>query len=150
MPAKKFIFAISVMKKNGLITIILLLLLSLLISLLANIYLLSTNKQNNSQSISSKTLECLDLWERKKERLFGDEVGNYRVIFNSDINTCLVGNIFYEGKRYTNNPKYFIFVIDLNTDEILLAYQVFGDEIYDGVMSREDAIKKYKGFGLKY
>jgi len=97
----------------------------------------------------SKTSECLDLWEKKKERLFGNEIGNYRVIYNTKLGTCLAGNIYDQKMNTGFGDKYFIFVIDLVTDKVLLSYQTRGDVFEDGGVTWDEAIEKYKSFGLR-
>ncbi len=133
--------------KNSFKTITIFLLIALLVSLYFNYSFF--NKKNNGEFIATKTLECLELWEKKKSRLFGNEIGNYRVIFNPKLNTCLAGNIYDQKMNTREGDKYFIFVIDLITDETLLSYLTHGNEMeYDGV-KWEDAIKEYESYGLK-
>lgn len=124
------------------------LLIALLISLYFN-YNFYTQK-DNINAIAAKTLDCLKLWDKKKDRLFGNEIGNYRVIYSSKLNTCLAGNIYDQKMITGEGDKYFIFVVDLITDETLMSYLTHGDimEEDDGV-KWEDAIKEYENYGLK-
>jgi hypothetical protein len=92
----------------------------------------------------------MELWEKKKERLFGEEIGNYRVIWSQKFNTCLAGNIYNAPTYFNGGQKsYSIFIIDLLTDETLFSFMLSGDEQEDGGMTFEGAIKKYESFGLK-
>jgi len=107
-------------------------------------------KELDTQSIASKTLECLELWGLKKERYFGEEIGNYRVIYNKELDTCLVGNIYDQKMNTGYGDKYFIFVMDLITDEVLFSYLTRGDfESLDETIEWEEAIEKYESFGLR-
>ena len=91
----------------------------------------------------------MELWDKKKDKLFGDEIGNYRVIFSQKLNTCLAGNIYNQKLNTGSGDKYFIFVIDLVTDETLLSYQTFGSENVDNGMTLSEAMEKYESYGLK-
>lgn len=133
--------------KNPFKAIAIFLLIALLVSLYFNYNF--SSKKSNSESIATKTLECLELWDKKKDRLFKNEIGNYRVIFNSKLNTCLAGNIYSQKMNTGEGDKYFIFVIDLITDETLLSYLTHGDEMEDDGVKWEDAIKEYESYGLK-
>lgn len=134
------------MKKYRIIVIILLFLLGI------SLYFNFQYSNKTDEFTGDKTLACLELWEKKKERIFGDEIGNWRVIYNQKLDTCLAGNIYDE---YMNtglnkdNSLYFIFVIDLITDENLLSYQVRGDKMEDNGLTWDNAIKKYEDFGLR-
>ncbi len=112
--------------KNSKNIIIILLVILLGISVYFNFSL-----DSNRLSAVDETLKCIELWEKKKDRLFGNEIGNYRVIWNKDLNTCLAGNIYDEYMNTGEGDKYFIFVIDLLTDEVLLSYQTYGSEMKD-------------------
>ncbi len=131
------------MKNNKNIIIILLVIL-LGISVYFNFSL-----NNNRLSVADETLKCIELWEKKKDRLFGYEIGNYRVIWNKNLNTCLAGNIYDEYMNTGEGDEYFIFVIDLITDEVLLSYLTHGDEMEDNGLTWENAIKQYENFGLR-
>jgi len=64
------------------------------------------------------TLQCAQLYDLKKARYWGDEVGNDKYAFNESLNTCLALNIHlnYETGRY------FAMVIDVVSDRTLLYY----------------------------
>lgn len=132
--------------KNPFKIVSVLLFIVLLISLFFNWQLYT---KNSNEFIADKTLDCLKLWEQKKDRLFGTEIGNYRVIYNPKLNTCLVGNIYTQKINTGSGNKYFIFVIDLITDKTLLSYLAHGNDLEDNGISWEEAIKKYEDFGLK-
>lgn len=83
---------------------------------------------------------------KEEKKLFSDHIGNYRVIYNKDLKTCIVGNIYTS--RVTG--AYSIFVIDLITDEILFSYLVYKGEFEDKEgMTNGEAIKRYEEFGLR-
>ncbi len=124
----------------------------LIILLGASVYFNITSN-NKKISVTDETLKCIELWEKKKDRIFANEIGNYRVIWSEELNTCLAGNIYDEYMntgRDDEYAKYFIFVIDLLTDEVLLGYQVRGDAMEDSEgVKWEEAIKQYENFGLR-
>ena len=109
------------------------------------------NQNSNDEFIANKTLKCIELWDKKKDRLFGNEIGNDRVIYNSKLNTCLAGNIYYHQETNTgigDKFQHYISVIDLITDKTLLGYYET-DKIKDKDITWQEAIKKYEDFGLE-
>lgn len=107
------------------------------------------NFSKDRPSVAQETVHCLELWEQKKDRYFGEEIGNYRVIFNKDLDTCIAGNIYNETKQFGNKDKYFIFVIDLLTDETLFGFQLLGEEETDDGVTQSEAWDVYRSYGLK-
>jgi hypothetical protein len=110
------------------------------------------------KDIPAQTLVCMDLWEKKKDRLFEGELGNYRVIYNSKLKTCLVGNIYTSAsgsENYCGND--FIFVIDLVSDKNLLSFMLNTKEVEELSLEKyieknnewDEALKKYEEFGLR-
>lgn len=131
------------MKEKNKSTIIILLTIIFLVSLYFNFF------DNDKINIVAITTECIELWEKKKERAFGNEIGNYRVIYNTKLDTCIAGNIYDQHMNTGFGDKYFIFVIDLVTDKVLLSYQTFGDDTEDEGVTWDEAIKEYESFGLR-
>ena len=109
------------------------------------------NKEKQEQLKMDKQLKCMELWEKRKERLFGTEIANYKVIYNDKLKTCIVGNIYDEYMNTGMNKdksKYFIAAVDLMNNRFLMHYITYGDEMEYNGMTFERAIKKYEEFGL--
>lgn len=64
------------------------------------------------------SLQCAQLYELKKTRLWGDEVGNDKYRFDESMNTCIALNIHNDSEA----GRYFAMVVDLVSDRTLLYY----------------------------
>lgn len=72
----------------------------------------STQKDNAIEA----TLQCAQLYELKKERYWGRNIGNNKYLFSRDLNTCLALNIHND----SDAGRYFAMVLDMVTDKSLL------------------------------
>lgn len=81
---------------------------------------------NDTVSIVDETLKCLEVWEKKKNKYFDNEIGQYGVIFNENLNTCLAFNLHINFQT----DYYFGMVIDLLTDKVLVSYSSDPQGIY--------------------
>lgn len=102
------------------------------------------SENENSDSIIDKTLKCAQLYEIKKGKYWGDEIGQSKYLFNKDLNTCLALNIYY-------NPQtkdYFAMVMDMSIDKSILYYDSEQKGFYVEGGKRIDC--KYSYNYLKY
>jgi len=81
-------------------------------------YVIFLPKEKIKDNVITETKSCLEIFEKKKDRYFKGEIGQYGVIFNEKLNTCLVFNIY---KNFTTE-EYYAMVIDMITDKTLLYY----------------------------
>ena len=77
-------------------------------------------KSENKSAVSAvdETLKCAQLYELKKGKYWGDEIGQSKYIFNKDLNTCLALNIY----NNFQTKDYFAMVMDMSNDKSLLYY----------------------------
>ena len=80
--------------------------------------LLYKSENKNSVSIIDETLNCARLYELKKSKYWGDEIGQSKYIFNKDMNTCLALNIYNNFRT----KDYFAMVMDMTNDKTFLYY----------------------------
>lgn len=73
---------------------------------------------NQSTDAISNTLKCNELYELKKSKYWGNEIGQNKAIYNSDLNTCLALNIY----NNFDTEEYYGMVIDMLDDSILMRY----------------------------
>lgn len=73
--------------------------------------------RQNANTVGA-AIQCAQLYELKKQRYWGDEVGNNKYMFSSALNTCLALNIY----NNFQTKSYFAMVIDMSTDKTLLYY----------------------------
>jgi hypothetical protein len=76
----------------------------------------NTNKK--VVSVVDQTLKCAQLYELKKDKYWGDEIGQSKYIFNRNLNTCLALNIY----NNSETKDYFAMVMDMSNDKFLLYY----------------------------
>ncbi len=72
----------------------------------------------NTASVVDETLKCAQLYELKKGKYWGDEIGQSKYIFNKDLSTCLALNIY----NNFQTEDYFAMVMDMSNDKSLLYY----------------------------
>jgi len=65
-------------------------------------------------------LKCEQLYSYRKLKYWGDEIGNDKVLFNADLNTCLAMNVLY---RFSLDGRYWVMVLDMGSDKTLLYYK---------------------------
>jgi hypothetical protein len=101
---------------------------------------------SSKRSVIENTLLCNELIGYKKDRYFGDEIGQLRVIYDDTKDTCLVLNIYYNGrfKDYTS------MVLDMRNDETLLYYQLGDGQFVDEEhgWTRAEMIEKVREIGF--
>lgn len=64
-------------------------------------------------------LKCEQLYESRKSKYWGNEIGNDKVHFNAELNTCLAMNVL---NRFSSEGRYWAKVLDMGSDRILLSY----------------------------
>lgn len=76
--------------------------------------------------IPDKILKCNQLYELKKVKYWGIEIGQNSAIYSQNLNTCLALNIYnnFETKKYTG------MVIDMANDKTLLYYSSTPNGVY--------------------
>jgi hypothetical protein len=74
-------------------------------------------KETNKNFID-ETLKCSQLYELKKTRYWGQNIGQSKALFSTKLNTCLAVNI----NNNTDAGEYFAMVVDMATDKTLLYY----------------------------
>lgn len=109
---------------------------------------LSLEKQVTSNNIDNK-IKCLDLWEKSKERIYWEEIANYKVKYHTELETCIVWNIYDQKVNTWVWDKYFISVYDLINNDFLLFYLTYWEEVEYDWMNWTQAIEKYESFWLK-
>ncbi|MBU1017983.1 hypothetical protein KKA33_03060 [Patescibacteria group bacterium] len=79
-----------------------------------------SNKSDVKQGMDlvEATIKCEELLEKKQEKYFGSEIGQMKTTFNTDLNTCLVFNIY----NNSSAGHYYGMVKDLVSDKTLLYY----------------------------
>jgi hypothetical protein len=93
-------------------------------------------------------IKCLDLWEKSKERVYWEEIANYQVNYNTELETCIVWNIYSQSSNVWFWDKYFISVYDLIKSDSILFYVTYWDENEYNWMTWSEAIEKYKSYWL--
>ena len=73
---------------------------------------------NTSKDTISNTLKCNELYEFKKTKYWGNEIGQSKTIYNEDLNTCLALNIY----NNFDTEEYFAMIMDMSDDSILMYY----------------------------
>ena len=73
---------------------------------------------NQSTDAISNTLKCNELYELKKSKYWGNEIGQSKYIFNNNLNTCLAYNIYNDFDK----NEYFAMIMDMTNDKTLLYY----------------------------
>jgi len=69
-------------------------------------------------NIISNILKCNELYEIKKTKYWGDNIGQSKAIYNKELNTCLALNIYYD----IQTRKYFAMILDMLDDATLMYY----------------------------
>lgn len=75
-------------------------------------------KTNTSTDTVSNTLKCNELYELKKTKYWGNDIGQSKTIYNSKLDTCLALNIYND----SDTKKYFAMVMDMADDSTLMYY----------------------------
>ena len=81
---------------------------------------------NTSKDTISNTLKCNELYELKKTKYWGNEIGQSKTIYNEDLNTCLALNIY----NNFDTEEYFAMIIDMSDDSILMHYSSTPQGLY--------------------
>ncbi len=81
------------------------------------IFLPKTNTATNISTVDN-TLKCNELYELKKTKYWGDDIGQSKAIYNSKLDTCLALNIYND----FDTEKYFAMVMDMSDDSTLMYY----------------------------
>lgn len=81
------------------------------------IFLPKTNTSTNTSTVDN-TLKCNELYELKKTKYWGDEIGQSKAIYNDDLDTCLALNIYNDFQT----DKYFAMIMDMSDDSTLMYY----------------------------
>jgi hypothetical protein len=76
-----------------------------------------SNTTTNSNTIGN-TLKCNQLYELKKSKYWGNDIGQSKAIYNSKLDTCLALNIYND----FDTEKYFAMIIDMSDDSTLMYY----------------------------
>lgn len=93
---------------------------------------LSTPSNNTPQpDLIKQNIECNQLFEQEKKRIYGDpnlggsELRNYDIKYNTKLNSCLVKNISYVDGSYKItiydliNAKFILYYWEMDTDTAL-------------------------------
>lgn len=80
------------------------------------IFLPKTNP-TNSDTVGN-SLKCNELYELKKSKYWGNEIGQSKAIYNKDLNSCLALNIY----NNFDTKEYFATVMDMSDDSTLMHY----------------------------
>ena len=75
-------------------------------------------KTNTSVDTVRNTLKCNELYELKKTKYWGDDIGQSKAIYNSKLDTCLSLNMYND----FDTEKYFAMVMDMSDDSTLMYY----------------------------
>jgi len=70
--------------------------------------------------VVGNTLKCAQLYEMKKTKYWGREIGQSRSLYSERLNTCLALNVYSDVEA--QEGKYFMSVIDMSDDKDLLNY----------------------------
>ena len=81
------------------------------------IFLPKTSTITNTDIVGN-TLKCNELYELKKSKYWGDEIGQSKAVYNQNLNACLALNIF----NNFNTKEYFATIMDMSDDSTLLHY----------------------------
>jgi hypothetical protein len=113
-------------------------------ALVASLLVLTLSCSQPRENTVELTLQCAQLYDLKKQRYWGHEVGEDRYIFSRDLGTCLALNIYYD--RQTEG--YFATVIDMSNDKILLRY---GDTVKGVIVDGGETTKcESRAMNLSY
>jgi len=86
------------------------------------IFLPKANTATSADTVGN-TLKCNELYEIKKTKYWGDEIGQSKAIWNKDLNTCLAMNMYSEAmNKFDGTDKYFAMVMDMSDDSTLMYY----------------------------
>ena len=114
------------MKTNNALTITIIV-ATLLISIsVAYYFMIFLPDSGQSINTVNNTLKCNELYELKKSKYWGDEIGQSKAIYNSDLNTCLALNIY----NNFDAEEYFGMVIDMSDDSTLMHYSSTPEGFY--------------------
>lgn len=81
------------------------------------IFLPKTNTVSSTDTVDN-TLKCNELYELKKTKYWGEEIGQSKVIYNEDLDTCLALNIYND----FDTKDYFAMIMDMSDDSTLMYY----------------------------
>lgn len=90
----------------------------ILLAVLVVVSYLAFKEKLSGVNIVDMTLKCNQLYEAKKEKYWGDEIGQSKSIFNQKLNTCLALNI----RNNSTTGEYLAMVIDMKNDKTMLYY----------------------------
>lgn len=74
---------------------------------------------DNTTNVVSAELECQQLLELKKGQYFGNDLGQYKAVYNKNLNTCLAVNLYWDSET----DEYSALLKDMISDETLLFYR---------------------------
>lgn len=89
------------------------------------IFLPKTNTASSTDIIGN-TLKCEELYELKKIKYWGEEIGQDKAIYNENLNTCLALNVYDDFQT----KKFFAMIIDMSDDSTLMYYNSTPQGIY--------------------
>lgn len=81
------------------------------------IFLPKNSTSTNNDTVGN-TLKCNELYELKKSKYWGDEIGQSKAVYNSKLDTCLALNMYND----FDTKKYFAMVMDMSDDSTLMYY----------------------------
>jgi hypothetical protein len=73
---------------------------------------------DSTQKTISSDLACTQLYELKKEKYWGEKIGQSKAIYNSKLDSCLALNMYSD----FDTDEYFATVINMSNDSTLLDY----------------------------
>ncbi|MFA6436529.1 MAG: hypothetical protein WCW30_05365 [Candidatus Gracilibacteria bacterium] len=73
------------------------------------------------------TLTCTQLYEIKKIKYWGENIGQSNAIYNSDLNTCLAYNIYSD----SDTGDFSASIRDMSNDSMLMYYTQTYNKIYE-------------------
>ncbi|TSC66121.1 MAG: hypothetical protein G01um101477_209 [Candidatus Doudnabacteria bacterium Gr01-1014_77] len=108
--------------------------LAILILIIGFFWYKGTNK-----SIVDKTLQCAQLYELKKVKYWGNEIGQNKSVFNKTLNACLALNIYNDFQT----KDYFAMIIDMSNDKTILSFSAQQKGFYFNNSQRIDCKNSY-------
>jgi len=106
------------MKINEAVKIAIIIAILIVAFSIAYYFVIFSPKTNFSKDTVSNTLRCNELYELKKLKYWGNNIGQSKAIYSNTLDTCLALNMHMD----FDTKKYFAMVLDMSNDSTLMYY----------------------------
>lgn len=115
--------------------------------LVLSILLLAAGCSQGQVDIVDQTIKCEQLLSMKKDRYFGGAIGQMKTIYNQELKTCLVMNIYNNHET----DQYSVLVLDMQNDKTLYSFLVNKGQLTDNNTGDGEgqAFKKLQAYGFQ-